>query len=49
MVYNSSDGVLGVGLNKADFARTYGVGVGENWLVEIRKDSPDVSQKEEVL
>lgn len=49
VVYNSSDGVLGVGLNKADFARTYGVGVGENWLVEIRKDSPDVSQKEEVL
>ena len=38
VVYNSSDGVLGVGLNKEDFARTYGVGVGENWLVTIRKE-----------
>ena len=38
VVYNSSDGVLGVGLNKEDFARTYGVGIGENWLVTIRKE-----------
>lgn len=38
VVYNSSDGVLGVGLNKEDFARTYEVGIGENWLVTIRKE-----------
>ena len=38
VVYNSSDGVLGVGLNRADFARTYDVGVGENWRVEIAKE-----------
>ena len=38
VVYNSSDGVLGVGLNKEDFARTYEVGIGENWLITIRKE-----------
>ncbi|MBO6159076.1 MAG: SAM-dependent chlorinase/fluorinase [Firmicutes bacterium] len=43
VVYNSSDGVLGVGLNKEDFARTYGVGVGENWQVQIRRPSAEDS------
>ena len=37
VVYNSSDGVLGIGLNQADFARTYHVGVGEEWLITISR------------
>ena len=41
VVYNSSDGVLGVGLNRADFARTYDVSVGENWLVTIEKQGKE--------
>ena len=38
VVYNSSDGVLGIGINRGDFARKYGVGLGEKWTVVIEKE-----------
>ena len=38
LIYNSSDGVVGIGINRGDFIRTHGIGFGENWTVTIEKD-----------
>ena len=38
LVYNSSDGVLGVGINKGDFIRTYQIGFGNDWTITIEKE-----------
>ena len=38
VIYNSSDGVLGLGINLGDFVRTYGIGIGEDWIVEVRRE-----------
>ena len=38
LVYNSSDGVLGIGINLGDFIRKYGIGFGEDWTVIIEKE-----------
>ena len=38
LVYNSSDGVLGVGINRGDFIRTYDIGFGTDWTIRIEKE-----------
>ncbi len=38
LVYNSSDGVLGVGINKGDFIRTYQIGFGSDWTIAVTKE-----------
>ena len=38
LVYNSSDGVLGIGINLGDFIQKYDIGFGENWTVIIEKE-----------
>ena len=38
LVYNSSDGVLGIGINLGDFISKYGIGFGEDWTVIIEKE-----------
>lgn len=38
LVYNSSDGVLGVGINLGDFIRSYHIGFGEDWKIVIEKE-----------
>ena len=37
VVYNSSDGVIGVGINLGDFMSKYGIGSGSGWTIVIRK------------
>lgn len=39
ILYNSSSGFMGIAMNKKDFARTYGVEGGSEWLLEIVKES----------
>ncbi len=38
ILYNSSTGFMGIAMNKKDFARTYGVEGGSEWLIEIVKE-----------
>jgi S-adenosylmethionine hydrolase len=38
ILYNSSTGFMGIAMNKKDFARTYGVEGGTEWLIEIVKE-----------
>ncbi|MBQ1467376.1 MAG: SAM-dependent chlorinase/fluorinase [Solobacterium sp.] len=38
VLYNSSDGVIGVGINRGDFIRTYGIGFGEEWQIVLEKE-----------
>ncbi|MBR2670996.1 MAG: SAM-dependent chlorinase/fluorinase [Oscillospiraceae bacterium] len=37
VVYNSSDGVIGAGINLGDFMSKYGIGSGSGWTIVIRK------------
>ena len=38
ILYNSSTGFMGIAMNKKDFARTYGVEGGSEWLIGIVKE-----------
>jgi len=38
-LYNSSSGFMGVAMNQQDFARTYGVEGGSEWMLDIVKES----------
>ena len=35
--YNSSSGYMGIAMNQHNFAKTYGIGSGPDWSVEILK------------
>lgn len=37
VVYNSSDGVLGVGINQGNFIEKYNIGFGKDWTVSIER------------
>lgn len=37
VVYNSSDGVVGVGINLGDFIHKYNIGFGSDWTIEIQE------------
>lgn len=39
ILYNSSSGFMGVAMNRKDFARTYGIEGGSEWLLDIVKES----------
>ena len=38
LIYNSSDGVMGMGMNQRDFIHTYAIGMGKEWTIEFRKE-----------
>jgi S-adenosylmethionine hydrolase len=38
ILYNSSSGFMGIAMNRKDFARTYGVEGGSEWMLEIVKE-----------
>ena len=38
VVYNSSDGVMGIGINLGDFIHKYDIGFGEDWTVVIGEE-----------
>ncbi len=38
VIYNSSDGVLGLGINRGDFIRKYNIGFGKDWQIIITKE-----------
>ena len=38
VIYNSSDGVLGIGINRGDFIRKYNIGFGRDWHIIITKE-----------
>ena len=38
VVYNSSDGVIGIGINLGDFIARYNIGVGKNWTIVITEE-----------
>ncbi|MBQ6452534.1 MAG: SAM-dependent chlorinase/fluorinase [Solobacterium sp.] len=39
VVYNSSDGVIGIGTNRGNFVNKYGIGFGEDWQIIMEKES----------
>ena len=39
VVYNSSDGVIGGGINLGDFIRTHNIGFGEDWTIQFEKEN----------
>ncbi len=38
VVYNSSDGVIGVGINLGDFIRKHNIGFGKEWTIVFEKE-----------
>ena len=38
VVYNSSDGVMGIGINQGNFIDKYHIGFGSEWTVELMKE-----------
>lgn len=38
VLYKSSDGVLGLGINRGDFIRKYNIGFGKDWQIIITKE-----------
>ena len=39
VVYNSSDGVIGIGINKGSFLERYNIGIGGDWSLTITKEA----------
>ena len=38
VLYNSSDGVLGIGINQGNFIKQYDLGFGKDWTLELRRE-----------
>ncbi|MGI5887970.1 MAG: SAM hydrolase/SAM-dependent halogenase family protein [Oscillospiraceae bacterium] len=38
VVYNSSDGVIGIGINRGNFINKYKIGFGDSWTVTLKKE-----------
>lgn len=38
VLYNSSDGVLGIGINQGNFIKQYDLGFGKDWTLELSKE-----------